>query len=515
MPSAPASTIQPGSNQLWDDVFGLASEQREELFVSMVESLFDGLVVTDPEGRVLHLNAAMERISGWGRSEARGRPVWELLLDPKDWPKDQRRLPERQAGQSEEYEVEAVRKDGQRRIWRVRATPFLNCSRQFLGTIGAVSDVTEARRLGEDNALLREEIATEVNLGHIVGSSLAIRRVVEQIKVVAPTDATVLILGESGTGKELVARALHEQSRRRERPLVRVNCAAVPRELFESEFFGHARGAFTGAVRDRTGRFELADGGTLFLDEVGEIPLELQSKLLRVLQEGSFERVGEEKTRRSDVRIVAATNRDLLTEARSDRFRADLFYRLSVFPVESPPLRARAEDVPALAEFFLARAAGRLGVKLQPRLTKGQARTLVAYAWPGNVRELENVVERAVILAAARDGRLEFDLPGVAGGLPTPSAGALAAGAALGLTSAPAGSISPLAQLKEEERLAVLDVLRATRWRVHGPNGAAARLGVNAFTLTSRLKRWGLERHGEAHRAFLRGGPPTADGTLA
>ena len=220
-----------------------------------------------------------------------------------------------------------------------------------------------------------------------------------------------MITGESGTGKELIARAIHEASSRRDRPLIRVNCAAIPRELFESEFFGHVRGAFTGAMRDRIGRFELADGGTLFLDEVGEIPLELQGKLLRVLQEGNFERVGEERTRAVDVRLIAATNRDLKQEVQRGRFREDLYFRLNVFPVESVPLRERREDIPLLAQHFLNSESKAL--KSELRLSEGDARRLSRYDWPGNVRELQNVIERAAILA--QNGRLRIDLPDVSG----------------------------------------------------------------------------------------------------
>ena len=504
MPPAdsPASPAYQEAHPPANDLFNLPLEQREELFVSMMESLFDGVVVTNPQGRVLYLNPPMERTSGWSRAEVQGKPFWEVFLDPGDWLDDQRRLRERAAGKSEEYEVEARRKDGQRRVWRLCATPFLNATREFLGAIGVCHDITHEHRLARDNALLREEIAAGLNGGQIIGSSPAIYKVIEQINVVAPTDATVLILGESGTGKELIARAIHEQSRRREAPLVRVNCAAVPRELFESEFFGHARGAFTGAIKDRVGRFELADGGTLFLDEVGEIPLDLQSKLLRVLQEGTFERVGEERERKVDVRIVAATNQDLLALSKVSRFRADLYYRLSVFPVSSPPLRERADDVPALAEFFLQRSAEKLRVRPTPRLSRGQARELSAYPWPGNVRELENTVERALIHVAARGGRLEFGLPSSAG---SSDPGAATVRSPSSYPPVAAADEAALDQLKSAEHRMILDTLRATGWRIHGPQGAATRLGINAFTLTSRLKRLGLARHSPAHQAFLRG----------
>jgi len=252
-------------------------------------------------------------------------------------------------------------------------------------------------RLEEENLYLQDEIKTEHGYADIVGQSPALRSVLRQIELVAPTDASVLILGESGTGKELVAREIHKRSRRQNRPLIRVNCASIPRELYESEFFGHVKGAFTGALKDRAGRFEVADGGTLFLDEVGEIPLDLQSKLLRVLQEQQYERVGDEKTRQVDVRIIAATNRDLQKEVEAGRFRQDLYYRLNVFPIEVAPLRRRKEDIPLLASHLLEHAARKLNCA-QPRLTKAHVIKLQSYDWPGNVRELQNVIERAVII---------------------------------------------------------------------------------------------------------------------
>ncbi len=256
-------------------------------------------------------------------------------------------------------------------------------------------ELEERRRAERQIAYLQEEVETAKALGPMVGRSLALRKVREQIAVVAPTDAGVLIVGESGTGKELVARAIHADSPRKDRPMVSVNCASVPRELFESEFFGHRKGAFTGASQDRMGRFELADGGTLFLDEVSEIPQALQSKLLRALQEGEFERVGENRTRRIDVRIIAATNRDLAREMEAQRFRPDLYYRLNVFPIEVAPLRHRKDDIALLAALFLERACARLNLP-PARLTPDNLRQLERYDWPGNVRELQNIIERAV-----------------------------------------------------------------------------------------------------------------------
>jgi transcriptional regulator with GAF, ATPase, and Fis domain len=255
-----------------------------------------------------------------------------------------------------------------------------------INTARAFAEINALRkRLEQENEYLREEVTGAGAFGELIGQSPALEAVARQIDLVAPTDSAVLILGESGTGKELVAREIHRRSKRSGRPLIKVNCAAVPRELYESEFFGHAKGAFTGALRDRVGRFELAEGGTLFLDEVGEIPLELQAKLLRVLQEGELERVGEERTRRVNVRLVAATNRDLRTEAEAGRFRQDLFYRLSVFPVEIPSLRKRKEDIPLLVEHFLEGSSRKVGRPKLP-LTLAAVQRLQQYDWPGNVR---------------------------------------------------------------------------------------------------------------------------------
>ncbi|MCX8157845.1 MAG: sigma 54-interacting transcriptional regulator [Verrucomicrobiae bacterium] len=336
-----------------------------------------------------------------------------------------------------------------------------------------------------ENTYLQEELREARSFGELVGQSRALHQVLRRIELVAPTEATVLILGESGTGKELVAREVHRRSRRAGRPLIRVNCAAVPRELFESEFFGHAKGAFTGALKERAGRFEAADGGTLFLDEVGEIPLELQGKFLRVLQEGQYERLGEDRTRTVDVRILAATNRNLEAEVAAGRFRADLFYRLNVFPIQVPPLRERLEDIPLLASHFLRLAARRLGMA-EPPLSAADVMRLQSYDWPGNVRELQNVIERAVILA--RGGRLALDLPGTELEVAAPQpAGAVP-------VRSGARGILTEAQMRELERENLRAALEATGWRVHGPRGAAALLGIKPTTLASRMQKLGLRR---------------------
>jgi transcriptional regulator with GAF, ATPase, and Fis domain len=350
-----------------------------------------------------------------------------------------------------------------------------------IATARAFAQIEELRaRLEMENEYLREEVAQAGAFGEMVGQGPALEALARQIDLVAPTDAAVLILGESGTGKELVAREVHRRSKRAGRPLVKVNCAAVPRELYESEFFGHARGAFTGALRDRAGRFELADGGTLFLDEVGEIPLELQAKLLRVLQEGELERVGEERTRKIDVRLIAATNRDLRAEAEAGRFRQDLYYRLSVFPVELPPLRQRSEDVPLLAEHFLALAARKMG-RPRPRLTLANVQQLQRYHWPGNVRELQHVIERAVI--TAEGGRLLIELPAAPAGAP----GTLATASALEVEQ-----VLTDAEVRRLEADNIRAALRRTGGKVSGAGGAAELLGMKPTTLASRIKALGL-----------------------
>ena len=335
-----------------------------------------------------------------------------------------------------------------------------------------------------ENTFLKEEVQEAKALGEMIGQSAALKRLLREVEMVARTDATVLILGESGTGKELIAREIHKNSRRGQRPLIRVNCASIPRELYESEFFGHVKGAFTGAFKDRAGRFEAAQGGTLFLDEVGEIPLELQSKLLRVLQEGQYERVGEERTRTVDVRIIAATNRDLPKDVETGRFRQDLYYRLNVFPMKVAPLRERKDDIPLLAAHFLDKAIRKLNLP-PARLTQAHIAQFQNHDWPGNVRELQNTIERALILA--QNGVLWFDLPD---SQRTTAAGPVAAGT----ERAAEPAILSDAEFQQRERDNVLAALNKTGWKIHGPGGTAELLGVKPTTLISRLKKMGLKK---------------------
>ena len=333
-------------------------------------------------------------------------------------------------------------------------------------------------RLEIENEYLREEVRVSSTFGDLIGSSPAMNLVTRQIELVADTDSTVLILGESGTGKEVVAREIHRCSRRANRPLIKVNCAAIPRELYESEFFGHSKGSFTGALRDRIGRFELADGGTLFLDEIGEIPIDMQAKLLRVLQEGELERIGEERTRKVNVRIIAATNRDLKAEAEAGRFRQDLYYRLSVFPLELPALRKRLEDLPLLAEHFLARFARQLG-RPKIKLTMANIQDLQRYSWPGNVRELQHVLERACIVSER--GRLKFDQLADS----SPARPEVAA-------SNTEDRILTAVELRNLEAHNIRAALHRTGGKIYGDSGAAALLGMKPTTLTSRIKALGV-----------------------
>ena len=339
-----------------------------------------------------------------------------------------------------------------------------------------------------ENTYLREEVLEAQAFGDIVGQSPALHAVLRQIELVAPTDAGVLILGESGTGKELVAREIHKRSLRNKKPMVRVNCASIPRELYESEFFGHVRGAFTGALKDRAGRFEVADGGTLFLDEVGEIPLDLQSKLLRVLQEQQYERVGEEKTRQVNVRVIAATNRDLKKEVEAGRFRQDLFYRLNVFPIEVAPLRERKEDIPVLAANFLDMAAKKLNCSQPPRLTQAHVIKLQNYDWPGNARELQNVLERAII--TSRCGNLQIEVP-QASGIASP----LTSSRTRSVRS-PKGEVIPESEMRRQERDNILAALEQTNWKVYGSGGTAELLQIKPTTLVSRMQKMGLKKPG-------------------
>ncbi|MGY2284259.1 sigma 54-interacting transcriptional regulator [Pseudomonas gingeri] len=482
----------------WRNIMNLFQETERDKQL-LLSSVGDGIYSIDSEGLATFVNPAGARMLGWAPEEMIGKNIHRIHhhthADGSHYPVED--CPIYKAvhdGLVHEGRQEVFwRRDGTSFAVEFTSTPVISDSR-IVGAVVVFRDITERRttelqlqnalaelqalkqRLEEQNAYLQEEIHIEHNYRDIVGQSEPILKIVRQIDVVGPTDANVLIHGESGTGKELIARAIHQASRRREQPLIRVNCAAIPAELFESEFFGHLRGAFTGAVRDRVGRFELADGGTLFLDEIGEIPLELQSKLLRVLQEGQFERVGEERTRSVNVRIIAATNRDLRVEVQARRFREDLFFRLNVFPVHSPSLRERRSDIPLLASHFLQLIGTRLNMSGR-RLSKGDMARLQAYDWPGNIRELQNVIERALITATGAE--LNIDLPGAAVSGQAPASEHLR-------------PIMTEQQLRTLERDNLCAALAACGGKLFGKDGAAELLGIKPTTLASRLKKLGI-----------------------
>ncbi len=381
--------------------------------------------------------------------------------------------------------LEMRRKDDGRPLWVrwwCRPEPSGKYTRSmFMDITDQILMQQEKARLEAQNVYLLDEIRTEQNFGDIIGGSSGLRKVMQQVQLVAPTDATVLITGESGTGKELVARAIHERSARNDRTLVKLNCSAVPEGLFESEFFGHVKGAFTGALKDKPGCFELADGGTLFLDEIGEVPLAMQAKLLRVLQEQELERVGDTRTRKVNVRVIAATNRDLKKEVDEGRFRQDLFYRLSVFPIEVPPLRERREDIGPLVAHFIRKSARRMN-RPEPQISRTALDQLATYHWPGNVRELQNNVERAIILS--REGQLTFDLP-------ASRANENPGGPAKSTARA---SLLTRDELRRQEREAIINALKQTNGKVSGPGGAAELLGMKPSTLASRISSLDINR---------------------
>ena len=327
-------------------------------------------------------------------------------------------------------------------------------------------------RLQDENRYLQEEIKRDHSVEAIIGGSPALSKVLREVAQVAATDATVLMLGETGTGKELFARAVHDRSTRRDRPLVKVSCAALPEHLIESELFGHEKGAFTGATARRNGRFELADKGTIFLDEIGDLPLALQAKLLRVLQEGEFERLGSSRTQKVDVRVIAATNRDLAKGIEKGTFREDLYYRLNVFPITLPPLRDRVGDVPLLAQSFVETFSAKLGRPIDT-IPAEVMDALERYAWPGNIRELQNIIERAVILSDGATLRLDDTLE---------------------TAHRPVESTGRATTLEDAERDHILKALEATNWKVRGTHGTAELLDINPSTLRSRMQKLGIER---------------------
>lgn len=472
----------------------------------ILDAAGEGIYGLDANGKVTFGNAATEAILGWKVDDILNHSAHEVhhhsRLDGSPYPR-------------EDCPVYAALTDGEVHhvddevFWHTdgRAIPVEYTSTPILkggqpdGAVCIFRDVSRRRdaerqreaayeeikalkeQLEHERDYLRDEIDVTVHYGEIIGESPVLKRALAKVDAVAGTSASVLILGESGVGKEMIARAVHANSNRGDKSLIKVNCASIPKELFESEFFGHVKGSFTGAHRDRVGRMQLADGGTLFLDEVGEIPLSLQGKLLRALQEKEFERVGDDQTTRVDVRVVAATNRNLEDEVAAGRFREDLYFRLSVFPIELPPLRDRVDDIVPLASHFVHCVSGDLG-REPPRLTESARSLLRKHSWPGNVRELRNVIERAIILS--RGAKLRIDL-------------------AMGETGASARGAQPAAtgldsdfltedEFRETEKANLIAALNAANWRVWGDDGAASLLGIKPTTLAYRMKSFGIEK---------------------
>jgi len=497
------NTYHQGGLLHWQRIETLFRDIERENHL-ILEAVGEGIYGLDAEGRVTFINSAAERMLGWPKDEMLGRMMHSTIHHSHS---------NGEAHKLEDCPIYKAFKDGA--VHRVSdgcfwhrdgfgfaveytSTPIVD-NGQLVGAVVVFRDTSQRRktedelkaaltevkslkhRLEMENAYLQEELFAEQNAHEIVGKSEAVKSQVHRIELVGPTDANVLISGESGTGKELIARAIHNTSERSGRPLIRVNCAAIPADLFESEFFGHIRGAFTGAVNDREGRFELAHGGTLFLDEVGEIPLTLQGKLLRVLQEQSFERIGDNETRHVDVRVIAATNRDLRSEIKAGRFREDLYFRLNVFPIESVPLRERPEDIPPLAQLFLKHACRKFH-RQGLELSLANVENLQKYSWPGNVRELENVIERQVIVG--KGGKLRFDLP-----TDNTESGA---GSEVTQTDVTARPLTE-AEKRQQDRGNMIAALRQCKGKIFGDDGAAALLEVKPTTLASRLKRHGIE----------------------
>ncbi|MCH7680835.1 sigma 54-interacting transcriptional regulator [candidate division KSB1 bacterium] len=462
----------------------------------ILNSAGEGIYGLDLRGHTTFANPASARMLGWTAEELIGKPQHAIIHhtrpDGKPYPREE--CPIYAAfkdGAVHRVDTEVFwRKDGTSFPVEYISTPIRDDKNNLVGAVVTFRDITKRKqaekalhdalreveqlkdRLQTENVYLQEEIKLEHNFDEIISTSKSFKKVLRNVEQVAVTDATVLILGETGTGKELIARALHTTSLRKERPLVKVNCAALPENLIESELFGHEKGAFTGAFSRKQGRFELADRGTIFLDEIGDLPLDLQAKLLRVLQEGEFERVGGTQTIKIDVRVIAATNRNLEESTRSGAFREDLFYRLNVFPITLPPLRERPEDIPLLVNHFIKKYEGKLGKKIS-QVPQKVMKTLQAYHFPGNVREVENIIERAIILA--RDETLQLD-------------------ESFELLESPADPAENVGTLAEIERSHIVSVLQETNWRIEGTKGAELRLGINPNTLRSGMQKLGIKR---------------------
>ncbi|MGI9288865.1 MAG: sigma-54 interaction domain-containing protein [Pseudomonadales bacterium] len=479
----------------------------QTLYGLILDAAGEGIYGLDCDGHITFGNNAAYEIVGWHTDDVHGQKAHDVhhhsYPDGSPYPRDA-------------CPIYAALKDGEVHtvdnevFWHANgaAVPVEYTSTPIMkegkpdGAVVVFRDITQRReleaqreaafeevkqlkdQLEQERDYLRDEINIAVNFGEIIGESQALTGTLARIEAVAQTPVSVLILGESGVGKEMVARAIHTKSDRADKPLVKVNCASIPKDLFESEFFGHVRGAFTGAHNDRVGRLQLADGGTLFLDEIGEIPISQQGKLLRALQEGEFERVGDDKTIKVDVRVVAATNRNLMDEIKAERFREDLYYRISVFPVEVPPLRERLDDVAPLAAHFLQTICSELG-RERLRITQNQLAALKQHSWPGNIRELKNVIERAVISSTGDRLRLDLALPnGPVDDIPSTEP-----------SRAEPAAFLTVEEFKAFEKANLTAALKHANWKTWGPDGAAELLGMKPSTLSYQMKVFGIAKH--------------------
>jgi len=460
----------------FEKIKGSEAELRQ-----IVDVIPQAIVVMTPDGKAIYANRATIEYTGLSLDEVRGDGFRSRVFHPEDL---QRLHEQRRKALSRpvpfESELRILGKDGKYRWFVIRYNPLLDENGKVIRWYATATDIDDRKhaedRMRNETVALREELVRSSMFEEIVGSSGALRKVLEQVSKVAPTDSTVLIQGETGTGKELIARAIHNRSKRANRAFIRVNCGAIPPSLIASELFGHEKGSFTGALQRRLGRFESADGGTIFLDEIGELPAETQVALLRVLQEREFERVGGNQPISIDVRVLTATNKDLNAAVTEGTFRKDLFYRLNVFPVQLPALRERRDDIPLLAEYLIDRYAKRVGKKIT-KISKKALDLLQAYYWPGNIRELQNVIERAVILS---DG--ETFVVDETWFMPVSPKSAVPA-------------VPMFASLVEQERDMIENALREARGLVSGPTGAAAKLGIPRQTLESKIKKLRIDRH--------------------
>ncbi len=461
--------------------------KSEEKYRRIVTTANEAIFVTDEAFRITYTNRVAIDILGGTEEHILGQPALSFI-DDKDRKAFEKRFQERKTGKKAIYESKIRRLDGKQYWVIVAASPILDSNGNFQGSVVMMTDITgrkqseiklktaldEVARLKKqieaENIYLQEEIRSHHRFDEIVGQSDELKYVLYRIEQVAPTDSTVLILGETGTGKELIARAIHGASNRAERPLVKVNCAALPDQIIESELFGHEKGAFTGAIKSREGRFELVHRGTLFLDEIGELPLSLQAKLLRVIQDGEFERLGSNRVIRTDTRLIAATNRDIRALVEEGKFRNDLWYRLNVFPISVPPLNRRKDDIPLLVNHFMQKIGKRVGKRFD-KVAKQFLNEMMAYDWPGNVRELEHLLERSMIISPGKTLTSVERLP-----------------------KAKKASDSKIASMADAERDHILRALEQTNWVIDGPNGAARLLDRHPNTLRYRMKKLNIRR---------------------